>query len=101
MILRQEDERRREHWKDCRRGTVARSGQVTGVITGYMSVGRTQTSSSKPYAIRSSSLAQSATSSYVECDESMLTFDLVLAHVDVRRRRRHVACEVVHHLVSL
>jgi hypothetical protein len=31
----------------------------------------------------------------------MLTFDLVLAHVDVRRRRRHVTCEVVDHLVSL
>jgi hypothetical protein len=31
----------------------------------------------------------------------MLTFYLVLAHVDVRRRRRHIACEVVDHLVFL
>jgi hypothetical protein len=29
----------------------------------------------------------------------MLTFDLVLAHVNVRRRRRYIACEVVDHLV--
>jgi hypothetical protein len=31
----------------------------------------------------------------------MLTFDLVLAHVDVRRWRRHIAGEVVDHLVCL
>jgi hypothetical protein len=31
----------------------------------------------------------------------MLTFDLVLAHVDVRRWRRHIAGEVVDHFVCL
>ena len=84
MILHQGDERRREHWKGCRRGTVVGRSQMAGVLDRRISISRTQTSSLKPYAIRSSSLAQSATSSYVECDESMLTFDLVLAHVDVR-----------------
>jgi len=99
MILHQGDGRRREHWKGCRRGTMVGKGQMAWVSDDRVSVSRTQTSSSKPYAIRSSSLAQSAACSYVECDESMLTFDFVLAHVDVCRRRRHIACEVVDHLV--